>query len=303
MTTTVATASTVTDLRPTKPPRTLRQTLLIVFLAATALVWLSPILAAIYTSLRPYDETAAKGYFSLPDTLNFDNYVTAWTQADLLQYFLNTLYVTIPAVLVTLFLSSLIAFGLSRYSLKFNVIMLLLVTAGNLLPQQTLITPLYRMFLSIPLPTWLSETGIMYDSYFGIIVIHVAFQMGFCAFVMSNYMKTLSHELTEAAVIDGAGVWRQYWSIILPLLKPVMAALGTLQFTWIYNDFFWARVLMGSGDKRPITSALDSLQGLYFTDPNLISAGSVMAAIPTLIVFLLLSKQFVSGLTLGSSKG
>lgn len=299
----VAPASVDTHLQPTKPPRTLRQTLLIGFLAATALVWLSPILAAIYTSLRPYDETAAKGYFSLPDTLNFDNYVTAWTQADLLQYFLNTLYVTIPAVLVTLFLSSLIAFGLSRYSLKFNVIMLLLVTAGNLLPQQTLITPLYRMFLSIPLPTWLSETGIMYDSYFGIIVIHVAFQMGFCAFVMSNYMKTLSHELTEAAVIDGAGVWRQYWSIILPLLKPVMAALGTLQFTWIYNDFFWARVLMGSGDKRPITSALDSLQGLYFTDPNLISAGSVMAAIPTLIVFLLLSKQFVSGLTLGSSKG
>lgn len=299
----VAPASVATDLRPTKPPRTLRQTLLIVFLAATALVWLSPILAAIYTSLRPYEETAAKGYFSLPDTLNFNNYVTAWTQADLLQYFLNTLYVTIPAVIVTLFLSSLIAFGLSRYSLRFNVGMLLLVTAGNLLPQQTLITPLYRMFLSIPLPTWLSETGIMYDSYFGIIVIHVAFQMGFCAFVMSNYMKTLSHELTEAAVIDGAGVWRQYWSIILPLLKPVMAALGTLQFTWIYNDFFWARVLMGSGDKRPITSALDSLQGLYFTDPNLISAGSVMAAIPTLIVFLLLSKQFVSGLTLGSSKG
>ena len=299
----VAPASIDTDLRPTKPPRTFRQTLLIVFLAATALVWLSPILAAIYTSLRPFEETAAKGYFSLPDTLNFNNYVTAWTQADLLQYFLNTLYVTVPAVLVTLFLSSLIAFGLSRYNLKFNVFMLLLVTAGNLLPQQTLITPLYRMFLSIPLPTWLSETGIMYDSYFGIIVIHVAFQMGFCAFVMSNYMKTLSHELTEAAVIDGAGVWRQYWSIILPLLKPVMAALGTLQFTWIYNDFFWARVLMGSGDKRPITSALDSLQGLYFTDPNLISAGSVMAAIPTLIVFLLLSKQFVSGLTLGSSKG
>lgn len=298
---------TPTDLRPDlgrpRKRRSAARWLLIGFLSVTAAVWLVPIVAAMYTSLRPFQETAAKGYFSLPDTLTLDNYVTAWTQADLLQYFLNTMYVTIPGVLITLFLSSLMAFGLSRYSLRFNVGMLLLVTAGNLLPQQTLITPLYRMFLAIPLPRWLSETGVMYDSYFGIIVIHVAFQMGFCAFVMSNYMKTLPNELTEAAVIDGASVWRQYWSVILPLMKPVMAALGTLQFTWIYNDFFWARVLMGSGDKRPITSALDSLQGLYFTDPNLISAGSVLAAIPTLVVFALLSKQFVAGLTLGSTKG
>ncbi len=297
--------ATSTDLAPdvTAHKRTAGRTWLSIALGLTTAVWLVPIIAAVYTSLRPFNETAAKGYFSAPDTLNFDNYVTAWTQANLVQYFLNTLYITVPAVVITLFLSSMVAFGLSRYSLKFNVILLMLVTAGNLLPQQTLITPLFRMFLAIPLPEWLSDSGLMYDSYFGIAVIHIAFQMGFCTFVLSNYMKAISKDLTEAAVVDGASVWRQYWSVILPLTRPALAALGTLQFTWIYNDFFWARVLMASGDKRPITSALDSLQGLYFTDNNLIAAGSVLAAIPTLVIFIALQKQFIAGLTLGSSKG
>jgi multiple sugar transport system permease protein len=116
-------------------------------------------------------------------------------------------------------------------------------------------------------------------------------------------MKTLPKELNEAAIVDGAGVWRTYWSVILPLTRPALAALATLQVTWIYNDFFWAIVLMKSGDKFPITSALNNLKGQFFTDYNLIAAGSIMVALPTLIVFFALQKQFISGLTLGSTKG
>ena len=90
--------------------------------------------------------------------------------------------------------------------------------------------------------------------------------------------------------------------VVLPLSRPALAALAVLQFTWIYNDFLWAIVLMSSGDKRPITSSLQNLTGLYFTDNNLISAAAVLAAIPTIIVFALLQRQFISGLTLGSTK-
>lgn len=134
-------------------------------------------------------------------------------------------------------------------------------------------------------------------------VIHIAFQIGFCSFVLSNYMKALPGDLSEAAFVDGASVWKQFWRIILPLSRPAPAALATLEFTWIYNDFFWALVLMNTGAKRPITSALNNLQGLYFTDNNLIAAGSLLAAIPTVVVFVVLQKQFVRGLTLGSTKG
>jgi multiple sugar transport system permease protein len=134
-------------------------------------------------------------------------------------------------------------------------------------------------------------------------MIHVAFQLGFCTFVLSNYMKTLPPELNEAAVVDGASVWRTYWSVILPLTRPALAALATLQVTWIYNDFFWAIVLMKDGNRMPITSALNNLKGQFFTDNNMMSAGAIIVAIPTLIVFFALQKQFVSGLTLGSTKG
>jgi multiple sugar transport system permease protein len=127
--------------------------------------------------------------------------------------------------------------------------------------------------------------------------------MGFCIFVLSNYMKTLSKELTEAALVDGASVWRIYWNVTLPLTRPALAALATLEFTFIYNDFFWALLLMKTGDRRPITSALNNLQGQFFTDTNLLAAGALLAAIPTILVYMALQRHFISGLTLGSTKG
>jgi multiple sugar transport system permease protein len=273
------------------------------FLFVTAMVWLLPLLWAVYTSLRPFSETAERGYVSIGGTYNFDNYTQAWTDAEMLKFFINTMWITIPGVILTLFFASMAGFALSRFSFRFNLLLLMVFTAGNLLPQQVIITPLYRMFLALPLPDFLSPSGVFYDSYFGIITIHVAFQMGFATFVLSNYMKALPGDLNEAAFVDGASVWRQYWNIILPLTRPPLAALAVLMFTWIYNDFFWALVLMVTGDQRPITSALQNLSGTFFVNNNLIAAGSLLAAIPTLIVFAVLQRQFVAGLTLGSTKG
>ena len=153
-------------------------------------------------------------------------------------------------------------------------------------------------------PGWMTGgSGLVYDSFLGLIAINVAFQTGFCTFVLSNYMKTIPASLGEAARVDGASIVRQFFGIILPLCKPALAALATLEFTWIYNDFLWAVVLMSSGDKRPITSSLTNLQGTFFTDNNLISAASVLVALPTIVVFLALQRQFISGLTLGANKG
>jgi multiple sugar transport system permease protein len=285
--------------RRVRPPRIL----LHAFLVGTALVWLTPLLWTVYTSLRPYGDTFKLGYFSIGGHYGFSNFAKAWSQADLIRFYGNTLVVTLPAVLLTLMLASFVAFAVSRFSWRFNVALLIVFTAGNLLPQQVIITPLYRLFLMIPLPAWMNPSGTLYDSYWGLIAIHVAFQVGFCTFVLSNYMRTIPHELTEAALIDGASVWRQFWRIIMPLCRPALAALATLEFIFVYNDFFWALVLMSTGDKRPITSALANLQGLYFTDDNLIAAGALLAALPTLIVYLTLQRQFVRGLTLGATKG
>ncbi len=283
--------------------RRLRRAALHLFLIAIAIIWLFPLAWAVYTSFRPFQDTNLHGYVSLPTSLTLDNYTNAWTRADLPKYFFNTAVIVIPAVIIVLFLASMMAFVVSRFSFRFNVGLLLLFTAANLLPPQVIITPLYRLYLALPLFAPLSDNGLFYDQYFGIMVIHVAFQMGFCTFVLSNYMRTLPRELNEAALVDGASVWRIYRQIIMPLTKPALAALATLQVTWMYNDFFWALILMRTGSKYPITSGLNNLQGQFFTDNNLVAAGSVLVALPTLIVFFVLQKQFVAGLTLGATKG
>jgi multiple sugar transport system permease protein len=196
-----------------------------------------------------------------------------------------------------------VAFALSRFAIPGRRTLLIMFTAGNLLPPQVIVTPLYTAYTKIPLPEWMSSSLSLYDSYIGLVAIHVAFQTGFCVFVLYNYMRTIPVELNEAALVDGASVWRQYWQVILPLTRPALGALATLEFTFIYNDFLWALVLMSSGDKLPVTSALNNLRGQFFTDYNLLAAGSVLVALPTLIVFFALQKQFVSGLTLGANKG
>lgn len=282
-----------------RPPRVVLHT----FLGATAFLWLAPVLWTLYTSLRPYKDTAQHGYVSLAHVLNFSNFSAAWTQADMPHYFLNSLIITVPAVILTLLFAASVAFVVSRLGFRFNVALLILFMAANLLPQQVVLTPLYRLYLRLPLPEFLSSTGLFYDSYIGLIAINVAFQTGFCTFVLSNYMRTIPTSLNDAARVDGAGVLRQFFGVVLPLCKPALAALATLEFTWIYNDFLWAVVLMQSGSKRPITSALANLQGVYFTNYNLLAAGAMLAMIPTLIVFALLQRQFISGLTLGASKG
>ncbi|MEU9244365.1 carbohydrate ABC transporter permease [Streptomyces shenzhenensis] len=294
--------STVSALPEQRTPIRPARVLLHVFLAGTALAWLAPLLWAIFSALRPYSETSNRGYVSWPHTLNLDNFTNAFEQSDMTHYFMNTLVIAVPAVLLTLFLSSMVAFYVSRFDFRVNLFLLLVFTAGNLLPQQVIITPLYRMYLLTNLPG-ITASGKLYDSALGLVLIHVAFQSGFCAFVLANYMRSLPHELTEAALVDGASVWRLYWQITLPLCKPAMAALATLLSIWIYNDFFWALVLISTGENMPITSALNNLSGQYFTDPNLVAAGSLLTAIPTLLVYFALQKQFVSGLTLGSAKG
>ncbi|MEU8249418.1 carbohydrate ABC transporter permease [Nonomuraea sp. NPDC048916] len=284
------------------PVRPLR-ILLHVFLVMVALGWLMPLALAVYASLRPYDETARLGYFSLPEHLTLDYYGQAWSQAELPRYYLNTLIIVVPGVLITLLLASFTAFAIARLRIPGRKALLIVFTAGNLLPPQALLTPLYTLYTMVPLPGWLSDSQSLYDSYLGLILVHVAFQFGFCVFVIANFMRTIPEEINEAALVDGASVWRRYWQLTLPLCRPVLAALSTLQFTWMYNDFLWALVLMSSGDKLPITSALNNLRGQFFTDYNLLAAGSVLVALPTLIVFQLLHKQFVAGLTLGSTKG
>jgi len=273
------------------------------FLVIMSILWLIPLVWAVYTSLRPRADTEKYGYFSIAGTFNFDNFVTAWNQGGFATYFGNSVIITVPTVILTLLFASMMAFAVSRFTWKFNITLLIMFTAGNLLPPQVLAAPLFEMFKHFNLPYSVSDSGNLLNTYTAVIAVDTAFQIGFCTFVLSNYMKALPHDLTEAAFVDGAGVWRQYWEIIMPLTRPAFAALGTLEVIWIYNDFFWPLLLIQSGNRLPITTAIHNLQGQFLSNYNLLAAGAIITIIPTLIIYILLQKQFVAGLTLGASKG
>ena len=239
-----------------------------------ALIWLFPMLWALYNSFRDYAYTADQR-LPLLRRVDLRQLHGGLGAGQLRAHFINSLLITVPAVLLTLFLSSMVAFVLARFSYRFNLTLLGVFLAANLLPPQALLIPVFRMFREIPLPDVHERLRTMLNSFWALILVNTAFQLGFCTFVLSNYMKTLPHEIYESAQVDGASVWRQYWQLTMPLVRPALAALATLQVTWIYNEFFWATVLMPGGDKFPVTSALNNLRGQFFTDTNLVAAGSV----------------------------
>ncbi|WP_282797533.1 carbohydrate ABC transporter permease [Streptomyces sp. CC224B] len=304
---TPAGAPTPSPARPARPVRGRRPRRgrygVHLFLTAVCLVFAAPLLLAVQASLRPYEETARHGYLSWPKKLSFAYYHEAYTSSGMGRHFLNTLVITLPAVVVTLFLAAFVAFAVSRLRVRGGLALLMFFTAGNLLPPQVLVTPLYVLFLRVDLPWWMSDSMSLYDSYWAVVVVNIGFQLGFCVFVLAQFMRTLPQEVLEAAVVDGAGVWTRFWRITLPLCRPALAALATLEFTWIYNDFLWALVFLSDPDKLPITSALNNLRGQFFTDHNLLAAGSILVALPTILVFLLLQRHFIAGLTLGAGKG
>ena len=180
-----------------------------VFIGIFALVWLFPIVWTLWSSLRPYSEIRAGGVFSPPQELGLFNYANAIDRMDLPRYFANTALITIPAVFLILLFGSLIAFVVTRYSFKFNVAMLLLFTAGNLLPAQLVFIPVFKMYLAVG--DLVGDRRFLYDSPLGVILIHVAFQMGFATFVLSSYMTTIPKEISESASRSCCLYCVQHW--------------------------------------------------------------------------------------------
>lgn len=257
-----------------------------------SLAWFAPILIVVLTSIRTFDDIAANGIASFPQSFTLESYAQAWTQGGLFGAFVNSMIVTIPTVVVTLFLAALVAFGLSRFRIPFRRTILLLMLAGNLLPVQMLLIPVTRIT---------QEFGV-YDTLFALIVVQIAFGLGFYTFVLYGFMRTIPSELQEAATIDGAGTVRIFLTIILPLTRPALAALGALAFTWVFNDLLWSITLLQSSEKLPITAAVLSLQGQYVSSWSVIAAATVIAAIAPTVVFLVFQRSFIGGLTLGSVK-
>ncbi|MFF3055723.1 MULTISPECIES: carbohydrate ABC transporter permease [unclassified Streptomyces] len=255
-------------------------------------LWLLPIVLVLVTSTRTFDDIAAHGVGSWPHSFTFGGFRQAWVDGGQQQALINSMLVSVPTVLLSLGLASTAAFALSRYDLPLRRVLLLLMLGGNLLPPQILLIPVSK----------LSEVLGIYDQLYALIGVQVGFGVGFYVFVLHGFMRSIPGEIQQAAVIDGASPWQIYWRIILPLARPALAALSALSFTWIFNDLLWAITVLRTDTQMPITASLIGLQGQYVSMWNVIAAGSVIAAAPTVAVFLRFQRHFVAGLNLGAVK-
>ncbi|MDE3078530.1 MAG: carbohydrate ABC transporter permease [Paracoccaceae bacterium] len=261
-------------------------------LPVALIVWLLPLLGVAMTSLKPASDLAKGNYFGLPSHLAFVNYVDVFRNSPIAQYIWNSFRVTIPTMIGAVALSCMTGFALAIYKFRFNLLVFFIFVAGNFVPFQILMVPVRDLTVQLGL----------YNTIEGLALFHIAFQTGFCTLFMRNFIKALPNELIEAARVEGVSEIQIFWYVVLPLMRPAIAALSVLVFTFIWNDYFWAMVLTTGAGTQPITAGLYSLNGQWVAQWQLVSAGSIIAALPPVLMFFLMQRHFIAGLTLGAVK-
>ncbi len=270
------------------------QTAYKVALPVALLLWLLPLIAIFLTSIRPAIDINTGNVFGIPSEFNLiENYSAVFQQTDAFRYMVNTLIITLPTMIISVGLACLTGYALAIYKFKSALPIFFIFVAGNFVPFQILMLPVID----------LSNRLDIYNTVPGLVMFHAAFQTGFCTLFMRNFMKALPFELIESARIEGVGEFRIFWHLVLPLVRPAIAALAVLIFTFIWNDFFWATVMIQDDASLPITVGVRSLNGEFVQQWQLISAASLLAAVPPVIMFFLMQKHFIAGLTLGATKG
>jgi multiple sugar transport system permease protein len=261
-------------------------------LPVALVLWLLPLLGVALTSVRPASDLAAGNYFGWPSAFAFSNYAQIFQNSPIGQYIFNSFKVTIPTVIGAVAISCMTGFALGIYQFRSNLLIFFLFVAGNFVPFQILMIPVRDLTVNLGL----------YNSTTGLVLFHVAFQAGFCTLFMRNFIRSLPRELIEAARVEGVAEWRIFWYIVLPLMRPAIAALAVLVFTFVWNDYFWATVLTTSSATQPVTAGLYSLNGQWIAAWHLVSAGSIVAAMPPVLMFFMMQRHFIAGLTLGAVK-
>ena len=256
------------------------------------LLWLAPLIAVALFSVRPDADFTTGNYWGWPSSFEFfNNYGQVFNSA-MPRYILNSFLITIPTVIGAVALSAMAGFALGIYRFKGNLLIFFMFIAGNFVPFQILMVPVRDLTLDMGL----------YNTKTGLVLFHIAFQTGFCTLFMRNFIRALPFELIEAARVEGVAEWRIFWYVVLPLMKPALAALSVLIFTFIWNDYFWAVVLTQGENAQPVTAGITSFNAQFRAMYHLMSAGSLIAALPPVMMFFLMQRHFIAGLTLGAVK-
>ena len=262
----------------------------LIFLAS---IFVAPTIGVILSSLKTKREIAFGLLWTFPTKLYLENYSKILSDPAVHQYFINTILVTVPATLGSIFLGTFSGYVFANLPFRGSNFIFLVIVSGMFFPPQVILVPLFRLF------NWMN----LLDTLWPMIIVHIAMGIPICTLLLRNFFTTIPNELYQSARIDGANEWQILFSVFLPICLPALAVLGTLQFTWIWNDFLWSLIFTQSDDKRTIMLGLVSMKGQYSVAWGIQGALSIIASLPTLIVFLFFQRFFIKGMTMGAVKG
>ena len=264
-----------------------------IILSILSILFLAPTVGILLSSIKTTKDIALGELWTIPSELYFGNYVEVLDNPAVGQYFINTLLVTVPATFASIVLGSLAGYVFAKLPFRGSEILFLILVSGMFFPPQVILIPLFRLFNSIGL----------IDTLWPIFLVHTALGIPICSLLMRNFFSTIPAEVCEAAILDGANEWQILTRIALPLSLSALAVLATLQFTWIWNDFLWPLIFTQSDEKRTIMIGIVNLRGQYTVAWGVQGALSLVASLPTIIIFLFFQRYFIKGMTMGAVKG
>jgi glucose/mannose transport system permease protein len=269
-----------------------------VLLVLASAVYLTPVFVQLITGLKSFQEVSLSTMWKLPSSLSFASYIKAWSGAyqgvrGLSENFMNSIYITVPGTLISAMLGSMNGYVLAKWKFRGANILFPLLLFGMFIPYQSILIPLVRVLQQIHL----------YGTRGGLVFVHVVYGIPITTLIFRNYYAAIPDELIEASKIDGAGILGIYASILFPLSLPGFVVVMIWQFTSIWNDFLFAVIITSRPSMQPITVALNNLAGSFSVEWNIQMAGALIAALPTLLMYIFLSRYFMSGLLAGSVKG
>ena len=262
------------------------------FLFLVAIFNIVPLFYMVVGSFKTESEHAASP-FAMPNALQWENYSRAWEVANMGTYFLNSLIVTFGSLIVTVFLGSLAAFFLARFKFKLRGFTYAVFLLGMLVPIHATLIPIFMIMKNLSL----------LDTYASLILPYTAFHLSLTIFILEGFMRGLPKDLEESAVMDGAGIYRIFWSIILPITRPAMATVLILNFIYNWNEYLFALVLISKEAIKTLPLGIASFVGIETASLTLQMSALTIALIPIIIFYLLLQKQLVNGMTAGAVKG
>jgi ABC-type glycerol-3-phosphate transport system permease component len=263
-------------------------------LTLAALVWMIPMLTAVAISVLPLSDTR-QGWWNLDlSHLTLHNYVRAWN-AGLSDQVLNSVIISLGAVALTVVAGSLAAYAFARLRFRGKRVMYLLLITTMIVPLQIILIPLLPWFQTLGLNEGARQLV-------GIVLVHTAFGAGWAVFMLSAFFADIPDELLDAARVDGAGHLAIFRRIVVPLARPGIVSFAIIDFVFVWNDLLLALTLLGR-DYRPLTVGLANLQSPHLSQQDIVAAGSILAILPPLALFMLLNRYYVRGLFAGGLKG